>query len=156
MVSRWNGKYLITTETKAIVKKDSSYYRSLVLEGTDTKRMIHNSEQIIDDSCLAYGSSLEGSKRSAAKILKSTKKLPVTICSKRGIYFFPTSSINNRDCVWLAYHHIHDYTQTDNKTYIQFINGSGIYVNTSTYTIDNQMKRTSELIVQLNWDLLFA
>ncbi|MBP2076184.1 competence protein ComK [Oceanobacillus polygoni] len=149
--------YIISPETKAIMRNsESSYYRSKVLEGKDEKISIHRPEQIIDNSCLLYGSDLKGRKEAVQKILCTTSKLPVPISPTRGVFMFPTSSIKNKDCVWIAFHHVKFYEQRDDKTYIGFIDETGIYVNVSENTIDTQYKRTSQVIVHYNRRVLFG
>ncbi|RDW20574.1 competence protein ComK [Oceanobacillus chungangensis] len=148
--------YLISQKTKAFLTDDSSYYRTVVIEGNSEQYSKYKPEQIIDNSCLIHGSTLEGRRGAVKEILKSMSKLPVPIAPMKGIYMFPTASTKNKDCVWLAFSHIKEYFLHDNRTYIAFHDGTGIYVNVSLSTIDSQYKRTSQVIVQLNRSILFG
>lgn len=149
--------YIISLKTKAIIPKESAYYRSLIIiEGGKEIHSIHSPEQIIDNSCLLYGSTLKGRKDAVKDVLKSASKLPVPVNPALGIFMMPTASTKNKDCVWLAYHHIDDYEQRDDKTYIAFYDGTGIYINTSVSTFDSQYKRTSQIIVHVNRGVLFG
>lgn len=148
--------YTMTFQTKAIMNKESGYYRSRILEGKRERYAIHKPEQIIENNCLIYGSTLEGRKAAVKDILKSSSKLPIPIAPERGLYMIPTASAKKMDCVWVAYHHIDFYEQRDDKTYIAFTDGSGIYVNTSVSTFDMQYKRMSQVIVHLNRPVIFG
>ncbi|QGS69590.1 hypothetical protein CV093_18815 [Oceanobacillus sp. 143] len=101
--------YLVSQKTKAILLNDSNYYRSVVIEADSQLYLTHKAEDIINHSCIIYGATLEGRRGAVKKILKSMSKLPIAISSRNGIYMFPTASNKNKDCVWLAYHHIKDY-----------------------------------------------
>ncbi|WP_339226553.1 competence protein ComK [Oceanobacillus sp. FSL K6-2867] len=147
--------YIISSDTKAIMRHTSSYFRAKVLEGNEDKDSIHTPEQIIDNSCLLYGSNLKGRKEAVQKILCTTSKLPVPVSPTRGVFMFPTSSTKNKDCVWVAFHQIKFYEQRADMTYIEFLDGTGIYVNASENTIDTQYKRTSQVIVHYNRRILF-
>lgn len=148
--------YLITAKTKAIMNKESGYYRTLILEGREQRRSTYTCEEILNESCITYGADIVGRRKAAERYLKSSIKLPLSVHPAAGIYFFPTSSIQNKDCVWLAYHHIEEIKERDDKAFVLFEDGTGLYINSSVYTLDNQMKRTSELIVKLNKEFLFS
>src|SRR5690625_96293 len=139
-----NFVYTITYHTKEIMHKESPYYRSLILEGARERFVIHKPEEIIDYNCLIYGTTMEGRKIAVQRILKITSKLPIPISPEKGFYMIPTASTKNKDCVWLAYHHIKSYEQRDDKTYIAFYDGTGIFVNISENAFDMQYKRMSQ------------
>lgn len=152
-----NGLYIISPETKAMIKVDSPYYRTKIVEGSTAKLSVHWPEQIIDYSCLIHGADLKGRRKSVQTILDSAIKLPIPIVpSSFAIFMFPTASVKSKDCVWLAFHHIKFFQQQGNQTYIGFYDNTGIYVNASERTIDSQYKRTSQLIVHFNRRTLFG
>ncbi|MFC4558035.1 competence protein ComK [Virgibacillus kekensis] len=148
--------YIITQQTKAILTKESNYYRSRILEGQEERHSVFRPEQIIDHTCLLYGSTLEGRRAAVRDILKINSKVPVPVIPDKGVYMLPTSSTKNKDCVWLSYYHIEDYEQRDDKTYVAFTDGTGIYVNTSENTFDMQYKRTSQIIAKQNRSVFFG
>ncbi|GAB3789520.1 competence protein ComK [Virgibacillus kimchii] len=148
--------YVITYHTKAIIYKDSAYYHSRILEGDRERLVIHHPEKIIEQNCLVYSSALQLRKKEVKDILHSSSKLPIPICPEKGYFMIPTASTRKKDCVWLAYHHIQFYEQRDDKTYICFNDGTGIYVNISKNAFDMQYKRTSQVIVHYKRRLLFG
>ncbi|MBP1971677.1 competence protein ComK [Virgibacillus natechei] len=156
MGKRRSSIYTISQDTKAIMTKETGYYRTLIIEGNKKKPSNYKIEQILNYNCLLYGSDLAGRKKGVKRILKSASKLPIPVDpANKGIYMMPTASIKNKDCVWLAYHHIKFYEQRDHKAYIGFHDDTGIYINASVKTIDLQYKRTSEVIVDYNRDKIF-
>lgn len=153
-----NGRpvFIISQQTKAIMAEDSGYYRAKILEGETEKLSIHKPFQIIDNSCLVYGASLEGRKTPVKRILNSASKLPIPINVDKGIYMLPTASMKKRDCIWVSYQHIDTFEQRDDMTYIAFRDGTGIYAHTSVSAFDLQYKRTSQVIVHMNKNTLFG
>jgi len=147
--------YKITHHTKAIMNKESVYYRSRILEENEERYSLHKPEQIIENNCRKYGWNLNDNRNKVKDILNSSSKLPVPLIPESGLCMIPTASIKNRDCVWVAYHQIKFYEQRDDKTYIAFQDGTGIYINTSESAFDMQYKRTSQVILHLNWGVIF-
>lgn len=154
-MQHYKSTYTITLETKAMFYKESNYYRTLILEGNQQKKSVATTQEILNKNCIDYGASFKGRRETSSYYLKSKHKLPVAVNPAKGIYFFPTASLTNKNCVWLAYHHVKSIKQSDDKTYVLFKDGTGVYVNASFYTVYNQKMRTSDLIIQLNWDQLF-
>lgn len=136
--------------------KDSNYFRTEIVEEGRRRHSNYTAEQILDQSCTKFGASLKGRKDAVKEVLNSTSKLPVLVDEGRNIFMFPTASLKNNDCVWLAYHHIKFFEARDDKTYIGFHDGMGIYVNASENVIDMQYKRTSQLIIYFNWRNIFG
>ncbi|MBY7144698.1 competence protein ComK [Virgibacillus sp. NKC19-3] len=156
MRSEEKPEYIIEKQTKAIMTKNTTYYRTQILEGGKKRHSSYTLEHILDQSCIAFGSSLKGRKDAVKEILHSASKLPVPIDTDSGLYMLPTSSLKSNDCVWLAYHHIKFYEGRDDKTFIGFRDGTGIYVNASYNIIDMQHKRTSQLIIYFNREKIFG
>lgn len=148
--------YIITQHTKAILTKDSAYYRSRIQEGQTERHSKYRPEEIIDHSCLLYGSTLDGRRAAVKKILKINSKVPIPVIPNKGVYMFPTSSTKNSDCVWVSFYQIENYEQRDDKTYIEFRDGTGLYVNASESSFDLQFKRTSQVIARLNRFVFFG
>lgn len=147
---------LITKQTKAIVTEESAYYRSIVLEGNKKHPSIHTAEKILDYSCTLFGASLAGRRKSIKTAFQITHKIPVPVNPQQGVYMMPTSSTKSRECVWLAYYHIDYYEQRGEKTYVTFMDGSGLFVDASVSSIDMQHKRASQIIAKQHRMTLFG
>lgn len=156
MKQRITSVYIVSVKTKAIFWSEYTYYRSLILEDDVQRRSLHRPEQIIDYSCLLYGSTLEGRRMAVKDVLHSSSKLPIPVIPEQGVYMMPTASIKNKSNAWIAYHHIYRYEKKNSGTYVTFYDGSGCYVEISLNAFDLQYKRTSQLIVHLNRPVLFG
>lgn len=155
MIKRGSPNYIITRKTKAVMAKDHPYYRTIIYEEDRERYFNYSVKQIAEKSCQQYGLELEDRNRAAQEILHSSSKLPIPMHPAEGIFMIPTTSMKNPDCVLVAYHHILFFDQRDHKGYIGFRDGTGLYVNTSKGTLDTQYRRTSQLIVHLNWEKIF-
>src|SRR5699024_2058071 len=130
----------------AIITRDTTYSRARILDRNKVRDVHYKPEEILRHNCLKHGVSLNGRRDSVKKILKIQSKVPVPVIPYSGVYLMPTASIKRKDCVWVSYYHVDFFEQRDEKTYIRFIDGTGLYVNTSAAKFDMQRKRTSELI----------
>jgi competence protein ComK len=146
MHRRQKNIYEITRRTKAIITRDTAYSRARILEGYKELDVKHRPEEILDNTCIKYGASLDGRRKSAKSLLRIFAKVPVPVIPQMGVYMIPTASAKSGDCVWISYYHIEFYEQRDDKTYIYFTDGTGLYVHVSESVFDLQYKRTSQLI----------
>lgn len=145
--------YKITKQTQAILIKHSPYYRSEIWEEGRRMYSLHSPLKIIKENCFG---GLEERTALAQTALQSSSKLPIAISPKENIYMLPTESIRGKSLILLAYHQIKDYMGRDNRTYIEFLDGTGIYVKASEHIIDQQYKKTGQLIVYDHREQLFG
>jgi len=156
MKKRKTLMYTITKHTKAIITKDSSYYRTKILVGHKDRYATLKPEEILRNNCLAYGVSMEGRIEAAKNVLNINSKVPFAVCPDKAIYMIPTVSAKNKDCAWISYFHIAFYEQRDDKTYIGFTDGTGLFVNVSESQFDMQYKRTGQLIAHDHRSVIFG
>ena len=117
-----------------IIESDEEYF---------VKRSVQN---IMEHSCEYFGSSFEGRKEGTKKLLGITHKSPIIIEETRKIIFFPTTSPDNWDCIWINLEKIDNYYKIDNKTSeILFKNGDKIKLNVSIGSLSNQILRATRL-----------
>lgn len=148
--------YEIRQRTKAIITKDSAYSRALILDRHKERLVTYRPEEILRNSCLKYGASLEGRKEHVRDMLKINSNVPIPVDPSKGVYMIPTASAKRQDCVWISYYHIAYYEQRDDRTYIGFTDGTGLYVNTSVNKFDMQFKRTSQVIAGFHRSFIFG
>jgi len=110
---------------------------------------------ILKESCLYYGASLQGRQCAASAVLGTNRMLPAAINPRSGIYMFPTSSGKSQQCIWLSYYLIDSFKTSGQYVHICFYDGSMLEVQASRRIIDNQYKKTSQVIANLNRPLLF-
>lgn len=110
-----------------------------------------NLEQVINNSCLFYGSSLTGRKKGSQSLLGEMYKIPIIIKENKCLIAFPIASNKNKRNIWFIYNNIKEYHQiSKSKILIEFINGSKEIFYTSYYKFNQQILRSSRLYVIYN------
>ena len=129
--------YIINTDTIAIIGIDR--VSSKIIE-RDREFIINlSSIEIIENSCLYYGSSLQGRIDAASKIIFNSYKVPILINNKDNLVFFPTISPSSNQCIWISINEIYELNNNNSLVTIIFKNGSKIDTNLSLYSLENQM-----------------
>lgn len=136
--------YEISKGTLAVVPNEK--LGSLVYEDDDRYLVSQTPFEVMESSCLYFGSSYEGRKEGAKNILGAEYKVPILIDDTDNIILFPTTSPLSQDCAWISLRHVQKYERIDaNNTKIVFDNGKEIIVPTSFRSIDNQISRAARL-----------
>ena len=135
--------YEINKSTLAVVPIDENTSR--VLEETTEYIVNKPSFEIIEDSCMYFGSTYQGRYDGTKKLLGMSYKLPIIIEESRNIIFFPTSSPRTKECIWVSLTHLDNYLIDKNNTYISFKNGYKLKANVSIFALENQILRASRL-----------
>ena len=136
--------YEINYDTELIIPIDQK--KSKVIEVQDEYIIDNNVQNILEHSCEYFGSSYAGRKEGTKKLLGITHKSPIIIEESRRIIFFPTTSPDNDDCIWINLEKIDKYSKVDNKnTEIKFKNGNIINLNISIGSLSNQILRATRL-----------
>lgn len=144
--------YKITAKTQAIMNAHDSYYKAKIIEGkNDITYSPFSPVKLIDFNCTDNGASLEGRAETVKKILGIKSKLPIPIFHQAGIYMFPTTSVKNRDCIWLSYYHIKKYVQHGKQAMVYLTDNSSMFIKTSLNQLDLQIKRTSQVIAYFHY-----
>ncbi|MDZ5470239.1 competence protein ComK [Bacillus sp. 31A1R] len=98
---------------------------------------------IIKKSCIFFGCSYEGRKEGTRQLIGITHKVPISISPTNFIYFFPTTSPENIQCIWIAHEHIIDFKKgSKDTTNVTFINKACVEVPISYTSFQNQYLRT--------------
>ena len=136
--------YEISKGTLAVVPNEK--LGSLVYEDNDRYLVNQTPFEVMESSCLYFGSSYEGRKEGAKNILGAEYKVPILIDDTDNIILFPTTSPLSQDCAWISLRHVQKYERIDaNNTKIVFDNGKEIIVPTSFRSIENQISRAARL-----------
>lgn len=136
--------YEISKGTLAVVPNEK--VGSLVYEDNDRYLVNQTPFEVMESSCLYFGSSYEGRKEGAKNILGAEYKVPILIDDTDNIILFPTTSPLSQDCAWISLRHVQKYERIDaNNTKIVFDNGKEIIVPTSFRSIENQISRAARL-----------
>lgn len=136
--------YEIGTNTMAIIPLDEE--TSKVYEEEEEYIVAKASNSIIKSNCEFYGSSYDGRCVGTKYLTGIKSKQPIIIEESRNIIFFPTSSIRDKQSIWIALNKIKDYNQYDNKSAeILFKNNIKLPIDISYYSLDNQIVRATML-----------
>lgn len=102
--------------------------------------------QVLEHSCEYFGSSFNGRKEGTKKLLGITHKSPIIVEESRKIIFFPTTSPDRIDCVWINLEKVNKYYKSSSKkSIIEFKNGDIIEFDVSIGSLTNQIMRASRL-----------
>jgi competence protein ComK len=106
--------------------------------------------EIIKKSCEYFSSSYEGRKNGTKQLIGITHKVPVAIDPSNFIYFFPTTSPNRSECIWVSHEHVLNYRRlASNQTEVTFQNKQSFIFPISYSSFENQLLRTALLRTKL-------
>ena len=135
--------YEINKDTLAILPKNDK--ESIVYE-KDNQYIVNESvDKIMEESCLYFGSNLEGRKAGSARLLNLTHKLPILVEESNSIIFFPTSSPRLSTCSWISLNNIDHYERYNKGSKLVFKDGQTLDLSMSYGMLDNQVLRSSRL-----------
>jgi len=105
---------------------------------------------IIKKSCQFFGSSYEGRIAGTKQLIGFTHKVPITIDPTNFIYFFPTTSPQNSQCIWISHEHVASHKRLEqNTTLVTFRNKESYVLPISCASFENQLLRTALLRTKL-------
>lgn len=135
--------YLINENTLAIIPYKN---KSKVIEKYITYVVNLLPTEIVNNSCLYYGSSYKGRSESSSYFLGTKYKNPIIISENNRVIMFPTTSPNNVDCLWINYKGISKYYSHNlSTTKIELINNKILTINLSNRIFGNQVLKSSRL-----------
>ena len=136
--------YEINYDTQAIIPLDQN--SSKIIESDNEYYISEKSLSIMEHSCEYFGSSYNGRKDGTKKLLGITHKAPIIIEESRKIIFFPTTSPEKDECIWINSEKIDKYYKVDqNHSAIQFKNGDVLEFDISFGSLTNQIMRATRL-----------
>lgn len=141
-------EYEIHPKTMAIIPHEYGRKNfSKVIEVDESYVVPKKPLEIIKESCYQFGSSYEGRRDGAKRLLSLSHKLPVAIDPYHFIYFFPTHSPSREYCSWISHQHVIQHISTQHKdTEVLFKNRQTVIFPVSNETFTRQLQQTSHLI----------
>lgn len=137
-------EYEINRNTQAILPIDINC--SKVIENGREYVIENNTFEIMEHSCEYFGSSYEGRKEGTKKLLGLTHKVPIIVEESQKIIFFPTTSCEREECIWINLNLIDKYYSKNKKeSIILFTNGDELEFNISIGSLNNQILRATRL-----------
>lgn len=105
---------------------------------------------IIRNSCEYYGSDYNGRRHGTKQLVGYAHKIPIAIDPTNRIFFFPTTSPNSQECIWISHEHVKDYNRVSpQETQILFNNNQTYKFPISCSSIISQLERTAYLRTKL-------
>ncbi len=136
--------YEINFDTQLLSPIDDK--KTKVIESDSEYVVDENINHIMEHSCEYFGSSYEGRREGTKKLLGITHKSPIIVEESRKIIFFPTTSTDNKKCMWINLEKVDKYYRLDNKmSAIKLKNGNIINLDISYGSLTNQILRASRL-----------
>lgn len=140
-------KYEINSSTCALIP--NSDFSTRIIETYNTTNVPYSILNIIEYSCAYYGSSFKGRLIGSKCALGSKYKLPIIIEETRELIFFPTTSYESNNCIWISLQNICDYKREENHVKVLFQNSTSIDLNISYESFENQVLRATKLLLIL-------
>jgi competence protein ComK len=140
--------YIVNVNTMAIIPAARIEYRSIVLEGDREIYVRKAPIQLIEDSCLAGGSTYDGRRQAVTHQLQMSRKVPIPVIPARNIYAFPTQSPKRWDCRWIFYNHVQciiPHPADSSHSQITFNNEIRLPVDLPSWNLVKQIYKTGYL-----------
>ena len=137
--------YEISKETLAIIPYGKN--SSIVYE-KDCNFIVNNSpNNIMDESCRYYGSTIQGRQKGTTNLTGISYKAPIIINEEGNIIFFPTSSPRLKKCCWVSLNNIESYYYDFEKNLciIIFDNKEKMEFDMSYCVLNNQILKSHRL-----------
>ena len=135
--------YEINKNTYAIISVNGAITK--VIEKNDEYYVNKSGYEVMEDSCEYYGSTCEGRVKGTQNMLGSNYKVPIIIEEANEIIFFPTESMKNETCIWIALNHIKKYENCNGFTRVVFDNDKELIVKMSVSSFEMQVLRANRL-----------
>ena len=100
-------EYEINDGTLALISEDEE--NTTVYEDDKIFKVSKGANEIMEDSCAYFGSSLAGRQQGTNNLIGVTHKSPVIVEESREIIFFPTCSPRLTKCSWVSLNNIEKY-----------------------------------------------
>lgn len=132
---------------KPVLQNDQIYSEIYELEGRFLSK--ERPLKIIKRSCEYFGSDYEGRRKGTKQLINITHKAPIMIDPITSIYFFPTTSPNQLNCIWIAHEHVLSHRPGENNsTIVTFQNNTEHTLPLSARSFGTQLSRTSNLRIR--------
>ena len=103
-------KYEINNKTMALYAMSE---KTRVYEEERSFVVDQPANEIMEESCAYFGSSLSGRRKGTEKLIGASYKAPVIVEETKNIIFFPTSSHKSNSCSWLRSSKVERYFYTN-------------------------------------------
>lgn len=143
-----HNQEIITESTMAIIPHytNTGHLHSTLLETFGEIQIEESTYCVLNESCVYYGGSFDGSLKSARSILKGQKNLPIMVSIPLKYCMIPLGSPMKKDTAWVAYHHIKDIVSNGPSSTIIFHNQVKLEVTISKSVLERRREKAAYLI----------
>lgn len=106
-------------------------------------------QEVLEESCKYYGSSLKGRLEGSKYVFNCSYKLPIVINQYSNSIFFTTRSYKSLDTYIVCYNNIKFYEKNRRYTNIYVENGKKIVIEEGYRLFENQYSRANLLYMKL-------
>ena len=136
--------YEINKDTQVILPVTENC--SKVIENGREYIIENSSFEIMEHSCEYFGSSFNGRKEGTKKLIGLTHKVPIIVEETQKIIFFPTTSYERQECIWINLNLVDKYySKNKRNSVILFTNGDELEFDISIGSLNNQILRATRL-----------
>jgi len=135
--------YEINNETIAILPMAGK--KSKVIEKANEYIIDKPPFDIIEESCIYFGSSYKGRHDGTKQLIGVTHKAPIIIEESKELVFFPTTSPLLAECGWFSLKEIKNYYRKRGGSVVELSNGYRVNLRLSYGSFDNQVLRAARL-----------
>jgi len=135
--------YEVNASTLAVIAISENLSR--VIEKENDFLISKSTLEIIEESCLYFGSTFSGRCEGTKKLLGYSYKLPIIIEESKSLIFFPTASPRFNTCSWLSLHNVDKFVPNENGARVLFKNGTFFDLKQSYDSLENQLMRATRL-----------
>lgn len=137
-------EYEINESTNALIPLGTN--KTKIIEEEGSLEVEKETFKIVDESCKYFGSSYAGRYEGSKKMLgPKIYKAPIIVEESSEMIYFPTSSSQANDCVWLSFQKVKSVERKGYKTLIEFKNKTTLELDISPESVKNQLLRAAYL-----------
>ena len=144
-------KYYIINEDVLCFTADTGKSNGTMVVEKDRKFNVEiECFKLIKKSCKWYGNSYDMQRKFIVDKFNFYIKTPIIVSDYSKMMFFPTTTPNSKECIWISYNNVDRYIKKENYTQIYFKGGKILNISASYNTIDNQITKCIKIEKFLN------
>lgn len=142
--------YIINNDVLCFTQDVNKIDNILIIEKNQKIIIEGNCLKFLKKCCKFYGHSYNLQRQFIIENFDYYIKTPIVLSKSKMIIFFPTTSPNSKECIWISYSNIDRYVKEDEYTKIYFKGGKVLKVSASYATIDSQITKCIKIEKYLN------
>jgi len=142
--------YLLNDDVLCFTQDTENEQNMIVIEKKRKIELNVDTFKFLKKCCNHYGHSYSMQRQFIIDVFNYYIKTPIVLSEYNMIIFFPTTSPNSKDCIWISYNNVDRYVKEDNYTKIYFKGGKILNISVPYSTVDNQITRCIKIEKYIN------